>query len=214
MPSLASEIRALRAQGLLIAGILLCLIGIVSVLSSFGVASFFTSAPSTHTHEFPKLAGFRRDLLHNCGEVFFCVNTTDPNPSSLEWQSPPFTPVLNNYQFASDVFDLSNAETVVVRESGVYLFTSYLALLSNTHAEATIALTANNDPILSSPVVDADLRLLDPLQLFGNLSVATMKFSAIARLDAGTTLRVSYIVTTDAFFAPGGSWAGVRLIEE
>lgn len=159
-------------------------------------------------------SGFRRDFAANCNEVFFCMNQTDPNPSYIQFKVPPLAPVFNDYQFLSgDAFDISDPEEVVLRENGVYVFTGFFSVLTAAPEEIAILITANNETLLTAPVVDGTLAVTATFDILGNATIGVCRFATMARMAAGTVLRVGYVTSGDAFVTPGGHWAGLQISE-
>ena len=159
-------------------------------------------------------SGFRRDFAANCNEVFFCMNQTDPNPSYIQFKVPPLAPLINDYQFLSgDAFDISDPEEVVLRENGVYVFTGFFSVLTAAPEEIAILITANNESLLTAPVVDGTLAVTTTFDILGNATIGVCRFATMARMAAGTVLRVGYVTSGDAFVTPGGHWAGLQISE-
>lgn len=159
-------------------------------------------------------SGFRRDFEPNCNDFFFCVNATDPNPSYIQFRTPPLLDTVNNYQFLRGAsFDISEPDSVAILADGIYLFTGFFSFLSAEPEEIAVLITAGNETLLTAPVVDGTLSVSMPFEILGNTTVAVGRFATTARLSAGTVLRVGVVVSGDAFIAPGGHWAGVRLFQ-
>lgn len=175
------------------------------VLGILGTIAFARPGP-------PERSGFRRDVAPNCNEVFFCMNQTDPNPSYLQFKSPPLTPLINDYQFLhGGAFDISDPEEVVLLESGVFVLTGFFSVLTAAPEEIAILITANNETLLSAPVVDGTLAVTTTFEILGNATIGVCRFAAMAQMAAGTVLRVGYVTSGDAFVTPGAHWAGLQV---
>lgn len=178
----------------------------VFVLGILGTIAF------SRTDKTAQVSGFRRDPIPNCNEVFFCMYASDPNPSYVQFQVPPLTEGINNYQFLEgDIFDISSTNSTILTKTGVYLFSGFFAMFSQVPAEVAIIMTANNETLLTSPAVDGTVTSTDPLVILGNMSFASARFAFIARMDAGTELRVGFVVTQDVMVTPGAYWAGAQI---
>lgn len=177
------------------------------VLGILGTIAFARPGP-------PQRSGFRRDFAPNCNDFFFCLNETDPNPSYIQFRTPPLAPTINDYQFLhGDAFDISDPEEVVLRESGVYVFTGFFSVLTAAPEEIAILITANNETLLTAPVVDGTLAVTTTFDILGNATIGVCRFATMARMAAGTVLRVGYVTSGDAFVTPGGHWAGLQIAQ-
>lgn len=178
------------------------------LLGVLGTISFFRPDPPAA----PARSGFRRDMAPNCNEVFFCLNATDPNPSYIEFQTPPLTPFVNDYQFAQGgAFDLSDPEKVTILESGIFVFTGFFSVLTAAPEEIAVLITANNETLLTAPVVDGTLAVTTTFDILGNATIGVCRFASMARMSAGTVLRVGFVTSGDAFITPGAHWAGLKV---
>lgn len=180
-------------------------------LGVFGTIAFSRPGPPTPEQR----SGFRRDVAPNCNEVFFCMNATDPNPSYIGFQSPPFTPLVNDYQFAQGgAFDLTEPDKVTILESGVFVITGFFSVLTAEPEEIAILITANNETLLAAPVVDGTLAVTTTFDILGNATIGVCRFASMARMAAGTVLRVGFVTSGDAFITPGAHWAGLKVASQ
>lgn len=158
------------------------------------------------------LSGFRRDFAPNFDDFFFLLNSSDPNPSYIQFNTPPLAPTINEYQFLQgNAFDISDPETAVLLETGVYTFTGFFSFISTVPQEIALILTANNETLLTTPVVDGTLTIGTPFGILGNSTITVGRFAATAFMEAGTTLRVGTVTSGEVIIAPGGYWAGIQI---
>lgn len=193
----------------------LLLICMVAIFAGFGASSYFN--PSSRS--IPRQPAFFRSSPGNCNDGFICVNASDPNPSYLQWNTPPFTNSIftQEYSDVQDVFDISDPETVRILKDGVYGFTIFTPFFSPLgDGEAASVMTQNEYPILQSPAIGGDLGKVVLLTLFqdgiGNISAALFSYAGTGiYLTKGTELRVAYKVSLDMLITPGSYWSGFRI---
>ena len=187
-------------------------LGLIAANLALGILGTIAFATKDNTPGQIPLAGFRRDFAPNFDDFFFLLNSSDPNPSYIQFKTPPLAPTINEYQFLQGTaFDISDPETAVLLETGVYTFTGFFSFISTAPQEIALILTANNETLLSTPVVDGTLTIASPFGILGNSTIAVGRFAATAFMEAGTTLRVGTVTSGEVIVAPGGYWAGIQI---
>lgn len=188
---------------------------VVAVFAALGAVEFFTSSEPKSYHA----PSFYRSILANC-DGFYCMNESSPNPSYIEWNTPPFDEesiFTLEFSDVDGVFDISDHETVRILKNGVYAFTVFTPVFSPFgDGEAAFVLTQNLLPILQSPAIGGFLGPIGPISLFmdgiGNISAAIYTYSSSGiYLTTGTELRIAYKVSIPMMITPGSYLSGFRI---
>lgn len=197
------------AMKLGLGAIALAVVG-VFFMSIFGIVAY-RSTPAV-----PAVTArtFLRPMASNCNEVFFCINSTDPNPSYLPLLTagPSPQPWLPQFGADTSVFDVSDPYATVVRVAGTYQFTLFVPVISFT-SDFVAAIVVTRDPgiLLQTPALTG---VVASGSVNNITAVATMTAAAtaIATLDAGTPVRVGYVVNVDGPMVPPGAYFGGVLL--
>lgn len=183
---------------------------LVAIAAGFGVAGFVRT---WHTHE-PSLPTFLRPTDSNCEEVFFCMNSSDPNPSYLKFLTAGPSPQswLPVFGADSSVFDVSDPYATIVRVSGTYQFTVFAPMVSFvSNFTAAVLITRDPGVLLQTPALSGALGSVEANGLTGVPTMAA-SITAIATLEAGTPVRVGYVVDSmGPMVTPGAYFGGVLL---
>ena len=193
--------------------------GIVAIFAGFGFAAYLQNVNENSPTRQPS---FFRMTMGNCMDAFFCMNETAPNPSYVQWNTPPFEDIslfTREFSDVMDVFDISDPEIVRIRKNGVYAFTVFTPVFSPLgDGEAAFVMTQNELPILQSPAIGGLIAHVNLLTLFqdgiGNISAALFTYSSAGiYLTSGTELRVAYKVAGEEtmLITPGSYWSGFRV---
>lgn len=159
---------------------------------------------------------FTRPMRPNCGEVFYCMNASDPNPSYVRYWTPADGPVpqtfLPAFTYSADVFDVSDATATRVRVSGVYQFVVFTPMISLTGSfDVAIILTRDSGLLLSTPALSGDLGS-SGLANITAVPTRAATTTAMVYLEAGESVRVGYVTDADGVgVTPGAYFAGTLL---
>lgn len=182
-----------------------------AVLSVFGFVAFVWPPSSTIRLVPAAPAAFSRPMAPSCGDVFYCMNSTDSNPSYIAYATsdPSLPPGFPQWVNAGGVFDLSDPYKTTVLVSGVYSFVAFTPIitLGNT-GEIAIMMIHGPGVLLATPVLSGDLSMLQN----GNLTQVpthAAQATAIVHLNAGDSVHMGYVVTADyVLVTPGAYWSG------
>lgn len=197
---------------------LLALTGVGALFAAIAIAGFAlgiystTHLPASTPASAPTPA-FLRPMAPSCGEVFFCMNSTDPNPSYVAYATadPGLAPEFPQWA-ASSAFDVSDPHATTVRVSGVYSFVAFTPIITfGGAAEVAVVLVNGPGVLLSTPVLSGDLGVLQQLNLTMVPTLAAQA-TAIAHLRAGDSVRVGYVVAADSAFVTPGAYIGGFLV--
>lgn len=178
-----------------------------AVFAGFGFYAFLRPRDAPDA---PKTATFVRPMQPNCGEVFYCVNATDVNPSYVAFLTagPSAAPWLPVFSVSAGVFDVSDPYATVVRVAGTYQFAVFMPMISfDAPFNASVILTRETGPLLSTPALSGAIAVA-PMHSATGLPTMASVLSAIAVLNAGDAVRVGYIVDGNAMATPGSYLAG------
>lgn len=159
---------------------------------------------------------FTRPMRPNCGEVFYCMNASDPNPSYVRYWTPadglPPLSFIPAFTYSSDVFDVSDATATRVRVSGVYQFVVFTPMISLTGSfDVAIILTRDPGLLLSTPALSGDLGS-SGLANITAVPTRAATTTAMVYLEAGESVRVGYVTDADGVgVTPGAYFAGTLL---
>ena len=184
---------------------------VLAVGAALGFAAFVSPPQAARG-----LATFTRPVLPNCGDAFYCMNATDPNPSYVRYWTPadgplpaPFLPAFTH---DAAVFDVSDPAATRVRAAGVYQFVVFAPMISFT-GDFNVAIILTRDPgvLLSTPALSGDL---GPSGLANITALPTRAATttALVYLEAGESVRVGYVTTqNEVAITPGAYFAGALL---
>ena len=197
----------LPRAALIVSALALAAAGLALVLGGFGMYAY---AVRNRAPDIPATATFVRPMQPNCGEVFYCVNATDVNPSYVAFLTagPSAAPWLPVFSVSAGVFDVSDPYATVVRVAGTYQFAVFMPMISfDAPFNASVILTRETGPLLSTPALSGAIAVA-PMHSVTGLPTMASVLSAIAVLNAGDAVRVGYIVDGNAMATPGSYLAG------